>query len=322
VQAVWPAGAKVPSGQRLQVPAPAAANVPAGQSLQAAPPADPEKVPGRQLEQALAPAGEWVPGSQAVHASAPELAVKVPAAQTEQLWPPGLAAKVPGVQVLQTVSALAVHAISWCEPAGQVVHGRHCPPEVRWPLAGQLVQVVGVPLQLAQLASQIEQTRSETEVQAALWYWLARQSVEQVMHTPWCAKLPLGHWPQTVSALLVQAVCWARPGAHTLHGMQCPSLVRYCDAEQLVQWVALPLQVLQPGSQPAQIRSASATHAALWYLPSGQVPAQAPHAPLLRNAPGSHDEQVWSAALLQLIDEAHPGTGPQISQVSAVPLSR
>jgi hypothetical protein len=93
-------------------------------------------------------------------------------------------------------------------------------------------------------------------------------------------------------------------------------------AGQLVHWAGLPLQVAQAASQAAQLRSALAWQAMFWYWPAGQVVEQATQVPPERYVSGAHTEHCWSLALVQTMLAAHPGTGPQAGQVSAVSLAR
>jgi hypothetical protein len=124
-----------------------------------------EAVPARQSEHAGDPAGDDLPGAHIVQPVEPALAAKVPAAHAVQ--PPALGTDeyVPAMQVAQIVSVVAVQAVATADPGSQVVHARQLLP-LRWKPVGQLVQVVAVPLQVAQPASQVMQTRSELARQA------------------------------------------------------------------------------------------------------------------------------------------------------------
>jgi hypothetical protein len=123
-----------------------------------------EAVPARHSEHAGDPAGDDVPGAHVVQLVDPASAAKVPAAQAVQ--PPAFATDeyVPGVQAVQVVSAVALQAVATADPGSQVVHALQRLP-LRYEPVGQLVQVVALPLQVAQLASHAMQTRSLVAMQ-------------------------------------------------------------------------------------------------------------------------------------------------------------
>ena len=91
--------------------------------------------------------------------------------------------KVPATQSVQTVSAVALHAVVSRVPAAQWLQVRHW-PLLRYDPAAQLVHCVAVPLQLAQLESQVAQTRSALAVHAAASYCPVGQPLEQVLQAP------------------------------------------------------------------------------------------------------------------------------------------
>jgi hypothetical protein len=246
VQVDAPAAAKVPSAHAEHVAAPAAAAIcPAGQGVHAFAPAA-EIVPGSHFVQVVAPAtlvnepaGQLVQTAFAVVVHA--VAWKVPASQTLQALhtpPPrkNAVGQLPhwlgfgpehAVQLAshapQAVFAVGVHAADWYVLAPHTLHAVHAPP-LRYLFAVQLAHSVALgPVHVPQVALHAPQTVFAFAVHADETYSLALQ-VLHVRHCPPLRYLPpaqLVHWlalgpehvaqpalhaPQTVSAVVVQAV--------------------------------------------------------------------------------------------------------------------
>jgi hypothetical protein len=72
---------------------------------------------------------------------------------------------VPAAQAVQIVLVVAVQAVATDEPGAQGVQAGQVLP-LWYEFGGQLVQVVAVPLQVAQVASHAMQTRSAVAPQA------------------------------------------------------------------------------------------------------------------------------------------------------------
>ncbi len=178
-----PAGDAVPAPHDEQTGEPPAAKVPAAQLVHSElPPSD--ALPAAHGEQLVAPSAEKLPGSHGVQLAAPGLIEKLPAAQGAQLLASSLEEKVPGEQLAQLVSALAVQAWTRDWPGWQTVHEAQALALVNHAPPGQLVQAVALPLQVAQLASQLTQVQSASAWQLALWYSPAGQPLEQATQVP------------------------------------------------------------------------------------------------------------------------------------------
>jgi hypothetical protein len=159
--------------------------------VQLAPPVGPETVPDKQVEQPVAPSAEWVPPGQVKQETAPALAEKVPARQSVQSLALAMPDEVPALQSAQIPSATGLHAVTRRVPGWQSVHATQVLPPARYRLCGQLTQsLTPGPVQVAQLASQSEQIRSEPARQAVLSYVPAGHAPPQLWHrmpskNPW-----------------------------------------------------------------------------------------------------------------------------------------